>query len=125
MKELLNRINELAAISKERKLTPEEFEERTRLRKAYLEQFRTGFKETLLHTKVVDKEGRDVTPIKLREAQEEMKEEALEEAREALEEERRELEVEREELEEERQALENEREELEEELEELEEGDEA
>lgn len=78
MKELLNRINELAAISKERELTAEEFEERTQLRKEYLAQFRSGFKETLLHTKVVDKEGQDVTPEKLKRAQEKMKKEAEE-----------------------------------------------
>lgn len=78
MKELLQRINELAAISNERELTPEEFEERTRLRKEYLTQFRSGFKETLLNTKVLDREGHDVTPEKLKRAQEEMKKEGKE-----------------------------------------------
>ncbi|MBQ1303096.1 MAG: DUF896 domain-containing protein [Firmicutes bacterium] len=43
----LARINELAHIAKERPLTPEELEERDRLRKEYLAAFRANFKKQL------------------------------------------------------------------------------
>lgn len=66
----LPRINELAKIAKERELTPEEIEERDHLRKEYLKEFRAGFREQLLNTKVVDEEGNDVTPEKLKKAKE-------------------------------------------------------
>ena len=64
------RINELATLAKERELTPEEMEERDRLRKAFLKEFRKGFREQLLNTKVVDEEGNDITPEKLKKAKE-------------------------------------------------------
>lgn len=66
----LPRINELARIAKERELTPEEIEERDRLRKEYLKEFREGFRQQLLNTKVVDEEGNDITPEKLKKAKE-------------------------------------------------------
>ncbi|CAC9935556.1 hypothetical protein PEPNEM18_01553 [Aedoeadaptatus nemausensis] len=66
----LPRINELAKIAKERELTPEEIEERDRLRKEYLKEFREGFRQQLLNTKVVDDEGNDITPEKLKKAKE-------------------------------------------------------
>lgn len=65
----LKRINELAKIAKERQLTEEEIEERLDLRAKYLANFRQGFRQTLLNTKVVDKEGNDVTPEKLKRQQ--------------------------------------------------------
>lgn len=71
MIDYLPRINELAKLAKERELTPEEIEERDRLRKAYLKEFRKGFREQLLNTKVVDEEGNDITPEKLKKAKEE------------------------------------------------------
>ena len=43
----LARINELAHIAKERPLTPEELEERDRLRKEYLAAFRANFMKQL------------------------------------------------------------------------------
>ena len=70
MIDYLPRINELAKLAKERELTPEEIEERDRLRKAYLKEFRKGFREQLLNTKVVDEEGNDITPEKLKKAKE-------------------------------------------------------
>lgn len=70
MIESLPRINELARIAKERELTPEEIEERDRLRKEYLKEFREGFRQQLLNTKVVDEEGNDITPEKLKKAKE-------------------------------------------------------
>ena len=41
----LARINELAKIAKTRELTPAEQEERARLRKEYLAEFRTAFQQ--------------------------------------------------------------------------------
>lgn len=67
--DLLNRINELARISKQRPLTEEELEERKGLREEYIKNFRKGFKNTLLNTTVVDSMGNDVTPKKLKEEQ--------------------------------------------------------
>lgn len=76
MEKILERINELAREAKDRPLTEEELAERDTLRKEYLKIFRSGFRQTLLNTKVVDDEGRDVTPQKLKDAQvEERKEE--------------------------------------------------
>lgn len=71
MIDYLPRINELAKLAKERELTPEEMEERDRLRKAYSKEFRKGFREQLLNTKIVDEEGNDITPEKLKKAKEE------------------------------------------------------
>lgn len=68
MDELLKRINELAHEAKVRQLTDEEVAERDRLRKAYLKIFREGFRQQLLNTKVVDEEGNDITPEKLKRA---------------------------------------------------------
>ena len=59
---LINRINELAKISKERELTINEIKERDELRKIYLKEFRKGFAQTLSGVKVVDEKGNDVTP---------------------------------------------------------------
>jgi uncharacterized protein YnzC (UPF0291/DUF896 family) len=47
---VLGRINELARIAKERELTPEEVEERARLRKEYLKEFRAMMTQTLDNT---------------------------------------------------------------------------
>lgn len=73
MKEILKRINELARAAKERELTPEEIKERDALRQEYLKIFREGFRQQLLHTKVIDAEGNDVTPEKLKREQEALK----------------------------------------------------
>lgn len=61
---LINRINELAAISKQRALTIEEENERKLLRNEYLKQFKAGFRQQLVGVKVVDTKGNDVTPKK-------------------------------------------------------------
>ena len=65
---LINRINELAKISKERELTNNELQERDELRKIYLKEFRKGFAQTLSNVKVIDEKGNDVTPRKKGEA---------------------------------------------------------
>lgn len=73
MKDLIKRINELAKKSKTIGLTEVEKEEQQKLRQEYLKIFRGNMKKTLLNTKVVDAEGKDVTPEKLRREKEENK----------------------------------------------------
>lgn len=70
MKDLIKRINELANKAKAEELTEEEKEEQKNLRKEYIEIFRGNMKSTLMNVKVVDKEGTDVTPEKLKKEQE-------------------------------------------------------
>lgn len=67
MKDLINRINELANKSKTEELTKEEKEEQKKLRKEYLSMIRGQVKNQLSSVKVVDKDGKDVTPDKLKE----------------------------------------------------------
>ena len=67
---VLNRINELAHIAKTRALTAEETAERDQLRREYLAAIRGQVDNHLLATRIVDSEGVDVTPQKLRDAQE-------------------------------------------------------
>lgn len=64
----IQRINELSKKSKTVGLTVEEAKEQTRLRKEYLETFRTSMRETIENVKVIDPEGNDVTPEKVKEA---------------------------------------------------------
>lgn len=66
MKELIQKINELANKSKTVGLTEREKEEQQKLRQEYLRVFRGNMKETLINVKVVDEEGKDVTPEKLK-----------------------------------------------------------
>ena len=54
----LKRINELAAIAKQRELTKEEFEERAELRKAYIEEFRASTMQILDNTYVQTPDGK-------------------------------------------------------------------
>ena len=65
----LTRINELAAIAKTRPLTAGELAERDVLRREYLAAIRGQIDNNLLVTRIVDSEGNDVTPQKLRAAQ--------------------------------------------------------
>lgn len=69
--EQLDRINELANKSKVEPLTEAETAEQKELRMAYLEAFRGSFKNQMMGIKIVDEEGTDVTPEKLKQAQEE------------------------------------------------------
>ncbi|GGC97937.1 DUF896 domain-containing protein [Pontibacillus salipaludis] len=66
----LNRINELSHKSKQQGLTMTEQNEQKKLRQEYLKNFRNSFKSQLKGMKVVDPEGNDVTPEKLKEEQE-------------------------------------------------------
>lgn len=66
MKDLIKRINELAHKSKTIGLTESEKEEQQNLRQEYLAIFRGNMKNTLMDVKVVDEEGNDVTPEKLK-----------------------------------------------------------
>lgn len=69
MEKLIKRINELANKSKLEGLTEEEKEEQGKLRKEYIKIFRGNMRRTLLNTKIVDEEGTDVTPEKLKREQ--------------------------------------------------------
>lgn len=73
MKDLIKKINELAHKSKTIGLTEEEREEQQKLRQEYLAIFRGNMKNTLMNVKVVDEEGNDVTPEKLKEEQKKSK----------------------------------------------------
>lgn len=66
MEELIKRINHLANKSKRQELTAEEKKEQQKLRKKYLGQIRGQVKNQLASVKVVDEEGQDVTPDKLK-----------------------------------------------------------
>ena len=65
-KEKINRINELSKKAKSEKLTNKELKEQQQLRQEYIETFRSSFKNQLHSIKVVDEEGEDVTPDKLK-----------------------------------------------------------
>ncbi|WP_053366269.1 DUF896 domain-containing protein [Bacillus sp. FJAT-27245] len=65
-KEKIARINELARKSKSVGLTGEEAKEQTMLRKEYLEVFRSSMLDTLTNTTIIDPEGNDVTPEKIK-----------------------------------------------------------
>ncbi|WP_202077382.1 DUF896 domain-containing protein [Caldalkalibacillus salinus] len=67
--EKLARINELANKSKKEALSQEEKLEQQRLREEYLQSVRSSLKANLMGVKVVDPEGKDVTPKKLKREQ--------------------------------------------------------
>lgn len=70
-KDKLDRINELAKKSKSDGLTLNEQNEQKLLREEYLEKFRGGMRNHIEGMKVVDQEGNDVTPDKLKGIQKE------------------------------------------------------
>lgn len=67
----LKRINELAKLKKERALTEKEAQEQQQLREEYLHHFRKGFRNHIEGMKVVDEQGNDITPEKLKQIQKE------------------------------------------------------
>lgn len=68
-KEKLARINQLARKAKETGLTEIEAKEQSKLRGEYLQGFRSSMLNTLKSVKVIDPEGNDVTPEKLKREQ--------------------------------------------------------
>ncbi len=54
----LNRINELAALAKQRGLTAEELAERDELRKEYIAEWRRGAEQVLENTWIVTPDGK-------------------------------------------------------------------
>lgn len=68
-KEKIARINELAKKAKQTGLSETEAKEQTKLRGEYLSAFRASMLKTLSTVKVIDPEGTDVTPEKLKRMQ--------------------------------------------------------
>ena len=68
-KEKMARINELARKKKSEGLSQAEILEQQSLREEYLTVFRGGMRHHIEGMKVVDQEGTDVTPDKLKEIQ--------------------------------------------------------
>ena len=70
-KNKMSRINELANTAKKEGLTITEQAEQKQLREEYLTAFRGGMRHHIEGMKVVDDEGNDVTPEKLKDIQKE------------------------------------------------------
>ena len=68
-KDQLERINELAKKSKGKGLSIQEQVEQKKLRDDYITAFRGGMRNTIEGVKIVDEEGNDVTPDKLKDIQ--------------------------------------------------------
>ena len=66
MDELINQINKLANKSKVEELSEAERKKQKKLREEYLDLIRGQVKDQLASVKVVDEEGQDVTPDKLK-----------------------------------------------------------
>jgi uncharacterized protein YnzC (UPF0291/DUF896 family) len=64
MSTLIDEINQLARLSRERSLTIQEKKRQAELRQKYLKNFRQRFKKQLSQIKVVDPKGNDITPKK-------------------------------------------------------------
>nr|WP_225419049.1 DUF896 domain-containing protein [Lentilactobacillus raoultii] len=69
LKEIVPRINELAHKAKTEGLTEVEKVERAELRKKYVARFRDNFKKQIELMKVYDKDGKEITPKKVRKIQ--------------------------------------------------------
>lgn len=67
----IDRINELAKKKKAGTLTPEEKVEQAQLREEYIEGYRRAICHHIEGIKLVDEDGNDVTPEKLRQVQRE------------------------------------------------------
>lgn len=68
-KEKLDRINELVRKERDDGLTEKEKNEQKELREDYIKAFRSGMRNHIEGMKVVDPEGKDVTPDKLKDIQ--------------------------------------------------------
>lgn len=62
----LKRLNQLAKQKREGKISEAELKELTGLREEYLSNFRNSFKKQIENTKVIDPNGQDVTPDKIK-----------------------------------------------------------
>lgn len=71
--EKIERINVLARKKKSQGLTSEEAQEQAALRQEYLASLRHGMRNHIEGMKIVDQEGTDVTPDKLKQIQKEKK----------------------------------------------------
>lgn len=71
--EKIERINVLARKKKSEGLNPEEDQEQAALRQEYLASLRHGMRNHIEGMKIVDQEGTDVTPDKLKQIQKEKK----------------------------------------------------
>ena len=67
--EKLNRLNELAKKKKLGTITDEELKEQQALREEYLVTFRESMKNTIENVRVIDPNGEDATPEKLKQIQ--------------------------------------------------------
>lgn len=64
MKKIIQKINELNNIKKNRSLTEEETTELFNYRKLYLDNFKKNVRNILDNTKVLNENGEDITPRK-------------------------------------------------------------
>ncbi len=65
-KHKINRINELSKKAKAEGLTTEEAKEQSLLRAEYLESFRSSMRNTIEGVTIIDPNGNDVTPEKVK-----------------------------------------------------------
>lgn len=70
-KKKLDRINELVRQERTEGLSAEEKEEQKALREEYINAFRSGMRNHIEGMKIVDPDGTDVTPDKIKEIQKE------------------------------------------------------
>ncbi|SFB89225.1 Uncharacterized protein YnzC, UPF0291/DUF896 family [Alkalibacterium subtropicum] len=68
-KQKLDRINELVRKERNDGLTDEEKQEQKGLREEYIKAFRSGMRNHIEGMKIVDPDGNDVTPDKVKEIQ--------------------------------------------------------
>ncbi len=64
MSKIIEKINSLNALKKERELTLEETEELAKYRQLYLQNFKANMRNILENTKVINEDGEDITPKK-------------------------------------------------------------
>ena len=64
MTKIIEKINSLNALKKERELTSEESKELEKCRQLYLQNFKANMRNILENTKVINEDGEDITPKK-------------------------------------------------------------
>ena len=64
MSEIIEKINSLNVLKRERELTSEEAEELAKYRQLYLQNFKANMRNILENTKVINEDGEDITPKK-------------------------------------------------------------